>query len=66
MPYGAVTHRNVPKQRADSYPTTAKPPTDTLCVRRRFGRFCVPVRAVEGKTPREGGRACAFLRSSVQ
>ena len=66
MPYGTVAHRNVPKQRADSYPLTVKPPTDTPCVRRRFGRFFVPVRAVEGKTPSEGGMACAFLRSSVQ
>lgn len=50
MPYGTVAHRNVPKQCADPYPTTAKPPTDIPCVRRRFGRFCVPVRAGKGKT----------------
>lgn len=50
MPNGAVAHGKMPEQPADSYPLTAKPPTDTPCVRQRFGRFFVPVRAVEGKT----------------
>lgn len=69
MPYGAVAHGNVPKQRADSYPLTVKPPTDTLCVRRRFGRFFVPVRAVEGKTPARAvglARFCARVYNKKQ
>jgi len=44
-----AAHRNALQQRADSYPLTAKPPTDTLCVRRRFGRFCASVRPIEGQ-----------------
>jgi len=46
---GGAAHRNAPQQRTDSYPLTAKPPTDTLCVRRRFGRCCASVRPIEGQ-----------------
>ena len=67
MPYGAAAHRNVPRQRAlfslRQRPNRRQTPRVSVG---GLAVFFVPVRAVEGKTPSEGGRACAFLRSGVQ
>ena len=67
MPYGAVAHRNVPKQRvlfplpngqtADRHPRVS---VGGLAV------FLCRFAHLRCHSPSEGGRACAFLRSSVQ
>ena len=69
MPYGTVAHRNVPKQRAlfplPNGQTADRHPVCSSAV----WPFFVPVRAVEGKTPSEGGglaRFCARVYNKNQ